>query len=148
MFAIAGTDKIKDATTALVSEALKIKKFGFTQAELDRAKASVLASYEKSYNERDKTESRTRVDELVRHFLTNEPVPGIAWEYEIAKTDLPKITLNDVKQPEKPDRYRSDLLCTGNYENCRQTSFGCRSEILCGCSAEQPGNCLRRKRIA
>lgn len=98
MFAVAGTDKIKEATNALVTEALKIKKFGFTQAELDRAKASVLAGLEKMYNERDKTESRNRVDELVRHFLTNEPVPGIEWEYNIAKAYLPKITLADVNR--------------------------------------------------
>lgn len=98
MFAVAGTDKVKEATNALVTEALKVKKFGFTQAELDRAKASVLASYEKMYNERDKTESRNRVDELVRHFLTNEPVPGIEWEYKIAQSYLPKITLAEVNR--------------------------------------------------
>lgn len=96
LFAICGLDKIEAATTAMVTEALKVKKFGFTQAELDRAKASVLASYEKNYNERDKTESRVKVDELVRHFLTNEPVPGIEWEYNYAKTNLPGISLNQI----------------------------------------------------
>lgn len=98
MFAISGTDKIEAATDALVKEALKVKKYGFTQAELDRAKATMLAGYEKSYNERDKTESKARVDELVRHFLTNEPVPGIEWEYNFAKNTLPAITLADVNE--------------------------------------------------
>jgi zinc protease len=98
LFAIAGTEKIEAATTALVTEALKVKKFGFTQQELDRAKASVLANYEKSYNERDKTESRVKVDELVRHFLTNEPVPGIEWEYNYSKSNLPNITLAQINE--------------------------------------------------
>ena len=98
LFAVAGTDKIKEATQALVKEALKIKKFGFTQAEFDRAKASLMASMEKSYNERDKTESKTRVDELVRHFLTNEPAPGIAYEYNLVKNNLDNISLADVNK--------------------------------------------------
>jgi zinc protease len=86
LYAICGTDKIKEATQAAIGEALKIKKFGFTQAELDReAKSSVMANYEKSYNERDKTESSARVDELVRHFLTNEPVPRNCMGIQLAK---------------------------------------------------------------
>ena len=96
LFAICGTDKIEAATSAIVTEALKAKKFGFTAAELQRAKASVLANYEKNYNERNKTESRNKVDELVRHFLTNEPVPGIEWEYEYVKKALPGISLEEI----------------------------------------------------
>jgi len=98
MFAICGTEQIQNATEALVKESLKIKKYGFTESELERAKASILADYEKSYNERDKTESKARVEELVRHFLTNEPVPGIEWEYNFAKNNLPKITLAEVNK--------------------------------------------------
>lgn len=98
LYAICGTEKIKEATQAVISRALKIKKFGFTQAELDRAKSSVMAGYEKSYNERDKTESSARVNELVRHFLTNEPVPGIAWEYNLIKAKMKDINLAEVNQ--------------------------------------------------
>lgn len=98
LFAVCGNDKIKEATEALIKESLKIKKFGFTAAELDRAKASLMANYEKMYNERDKTESKSRVDELVRHFLTNEPVPGIEWEYNLVKNNLSKISLEDVNK--------------------------------------------------
>lgn len=98
LFAVCGNDKIKDATEALIKESLKIKKFGFTAAELDRAKASLMANLEKMYNERDKTESKNKVNELVRHFLTNEPIPGTEWEYNTGKTNLPKITLADVNK--------------------------------------------------
>lgn len=98
MFAISGTDKIETSTEALVKEALKVKKFGFTQSELDRAKAKILAALEKSYNEKDKTESKKRVEELIRNFLTNEPVPGIEWEYNFTQKTLPEITLADVNK--------------------------------------------------
>ncbi|WP_244428731.1 hypothetical protein [Flavobacterium sp. B17] len=39
------------------------------------------------------------VDEYVRNFLEQEPIPGIAWEYEDTKKFLPSVTLaqtNDV----------------------------------------------------
>jgi zinc protease len=98
LFAVCGNDKIKDATEALIKESLKIKKFGFTASELDRAKASLMANYERMYNERDKTESKGRVDELVRHFLTNEPAPGIEWEYNLMKANLSKLSLEDVNK--------------------------------------------------
>lgn len=98
LFAIAGTENIKEATEALIKESLKIKQFGFTAGELERAKASVMANYERSFNEKDKTESKTRVDELVRHFLTNEPAPGIAWEYDLVKNNLSKISLEEVNK--------------------------------------------------
>ncbi|MEZ5045940.1 MAG: insulinase family protein [Chitinophagaceae bacterium] len=97
-FAICGNDKIKEATTALITEAMKVKRYGFTQSELDRAKADFLANYEKQYNERDKTDSKALVNELVRHFLTNECVPGIAWEYEFVKNNIDKITLRGISK--------------------------------------------------
>lgn len=95
-FAVCGTGEVKAAVDALVKESMRAKKFGFTATELDRAKADMLSEYESSYNEKDKTESGQLVSELVRHFLTNEPVPGIEWEYNFTKAALPGITLQEV----------------------------------------------------
>ena len=50
-----------------------VKRFGFTATELERAKKSILANYERAYNNRDKTESENYVDEYVKHFLQHEP---------------------------------------------------------------------------
>lgn len=109
VMAITGTDKIKDATQAIIKEAMKVKQFGFTAAELERAKSELLASYEKSYNERDKTESRVRVEELVRHFLTNECVPGIAWEYEYLQKNIASITIDQI------NTFNKDINIDNNY---------------------------------
>lgn len=109
LVAVAGADKIKDAVSAVVSEAVKIKKFGFTEAELERAKATINSSYEKSYNEREKTESKDRVEELVRHFLTNECVPGIEWEYNFMKANIGKISLADV------NKFKEEIDIDKNY---------------------------------
>ncbi|SIS79776.1 zinc protease [Chryseobacterium ureilyticum] len=82
-----------NALKVLLEEVERAKRFGFTQSELDRAKSQVLSNLEKSYNNRDKTESDMLVDEYVRNFLEQEPIPGIAWEYEGAKSFLPTVTL-------------------------------------------------------
>ncbi len=86
---------IKEAVQALVAECLRVKKFGFTEDELTRAKAQVLSDYEKKYNEREKTESNRLVGEYVNNFLNQEPIPGIEWEYNFAKSNLNKIALKD-----------------------------------------------------
>lgn len=88
-----------NALKVLLEETERAKRFGFTQTELDRAKSQVLSNLERSYNNRDKTESDMLVDEYVRNFLEQEPIPGIAWEYEDTKTFLPSVTLaqtNDI----------------------------------------------------
>lgn len=81
---------------ALLVEALRAREFGFTEGELDRAKRSVLASYERAYAEREKTESAGYAREYVGNFLDGEPMPGIAHEYELTKAQLPGITLAEV----------------------------------------------------
>lgn len=82
-----------NALKVLLEETERAKRFGFTQTELDRAKAQILSNLERSYNNRDKTESNMLVDEYVRNFLEKEPIPGIAWEYEDTKKFLPSVTL-------------------------------------------------------
>ena len=46
-------------------EARRVRQFGFTAAELDRAKKSMLSFYEHAYNERDKTESGSFAQEYL-----------------------------------------------------------------------------------
>ncbi len=81
------------ALKVLLEEVERAKRFGFTQTELDRAKAQVMSNIERTYNNREKTESDELVDEYVRNFLEHEPMPGIAWEYEDTKKFLPSVTL-------------------------------------------------------
>lgn len=66
-------------------------KAGFTQSELERANAELLNAYEKSYNERATTVNSKYGRELIRHFIENEPTPGIEQELQIAKQLLPMI---------------------------------------------------------
>ena len=51
-------------------------------------------NYAEANAERNTSESDSLADELGRHFLTDEPVPGIAWEYERVKQLIPSLTLD------------------------------------------------------
>lgn len=99
--ALCSPDGIKSAVNALVVECLRAKKFGFTEQELARAKASTLSQFEKQYNERDKTESGRLVWEYVNNYLEQEPIPGIEWEYNFVKSHLDNITLKDFDEARK-----------------------------------------------
>jgi zinc protease len=94
--AAAGTGDVKKALRALAEEIERVKRYGFTASELQRAKKKVLAQYERTYNNRTKTESADLVEEYMNNFLTKEPIPGIEKEYEYVKAMLPAITLHEV----------------------------------------------------
>lgn len=81
---------------ALLTEAERVARHGFTSTELERQKINQLKSMEKAYNERDKTNSRSYASEYIRHFLTDEPIPGIMYEFELYKMYLPTIRLDEV----------------------------------------------------
>lgn len=97
LLAVCGSEDIKDATEALIMEMNRAKKYGFTEAELQRVKASVVSNYERAYNERDKMESAELTNELENYFLVGEAAPGIEWEYNFIKNNIDKITLNDLQ---------------------------------------------------
>jgi zinc protease len=97
-FAVLSPAGVEPAINALIQEGERARKFGFTDSELDRAKKSALKGIERSYNERDKTESGNYADEYVRNFLEKEPIPGIENEFQYYQTFVPTITLAEVNK--------------------------------------------------
>ena len=93
--------KLADGLAALQIESNRVKQFGFGPAELERAKKWWLSSYERAYNERDKSESGNFAQEYVTHFLTGEPAPGIEFEYRLARQLIPAITAAEVAEAAK-----------------------------------------------
>lgn len=89
-------DSYLRALETVLIEAERVKQHGFTESELNRMKTEMLRAMERAYNERDKTNSGRYASEYVRSFLTDEPTPGIAYEYALMQTVLPTITLADV----------------------------------------------------
>jgi len=109
-FAVAGKDGPESALNSLMTEVNRATKYGFTQAELDRAKQNQLAFIEQAYNNRDKTESSNFADEYIRVFLQKEPTPGIKKEFEYYKSLLPGITLAEINAVGKPIKQNEKLF--------------------------------------
>jgi zinc protease len=89
-------DGVMRGIKALLREARRVKLHGFTETELERQKLEIMRQIERIYNERDKTESRLYVAEYTRNFLTDEPIPGIAYERELYQNYVPGITLDEI----------------------------------------------------
>ena len=81
----------KAAFEAALNEVVRACKTGFMDSELQRAKDNLLSRYEKSYNEREKTDSEIHAKELIDHFIDNVPAPGIETEYQMLQQVLPMI---------------------------------------------------------
>lgn len=84
--------------TALMTELERAKRFGFTQGELDRAKAEILSQWEKYYKERDKISNDEHINAYVDHFLDGDAYPSAEFGYQAVQAILPTITLADFSQ--------------------------------------------------
>ena len=101
-FAVAGKNGPDSALSVLIREIERVKQYGFTQAELDRARKRSLAFIEQANNNRNKNESSNFVQDYIDNFLTQEPIPGVATEYNYYNQLLPGITLNEVNALTEP----------------------------------------------
>src|SRR2546423_793991 len=102
-------DGVERGLDALLSEAQRVARYGFTATELERQKQSTLRFYEQYALEKDNTESRSRADEYIRNFIGDESLPSADDEYALHKKFLPGITLEEVNKVARewfPDRNR------------------------------------------
>lgn len=97
-YALVGEKGIESGLKAYLVEVERVKRFGFTDTELNRFKLDLLKRYENAYNERDKTESKQWADEYIRNFLEDEPIPGIEFEYNFVKENIDKIHLETINE--------------------------------------------------
>ncbi len=106
-----GNSQMEAAIDAIVTESMSVKKYGFTESELIRAKAKMLANYEQLYNERDKTESGRQVWEYVSNFFVNEAIPGITWQYNFVKQNLGNVNLKSFDEIRGKITYNDKYFC-------------------------------------
>lgn len=98
MAALAKEGQINEALKALVQETQRIKQYGFTASEYDRARINVLKGYESAYKERDKHKNRDYVTEYVRHFNDGGYIPGIETEYTLINQIAPNLPVEEVNK--------------------------------------------------
>ncbi len=97
VFAVYPEGKWEKAFRGAAELTEKIRRYGFTQDELDRAKTNLLASFENAYKMREKTNHDAYAKEYKSHFIDNDPVPGIEYEFEVLKDLAEKLDLSEFK---------------------------------------------------
>ena len=113
---------IERGLEAVLTEAARVQRHGFTASELARQKKRVLRGIEQAYRERDKTQSGAFASEYIRHFLVEESVPGIEKEYELYQELIPGIQLDEVNRVGSEwitDRNRVVMVNTPQKEGVR-----------------------------
>ena len=94
----AANNKAMQALTALLTEMQRMKLFGFTAGEFERAKADLMRNYESRFMDRDKRKNRELVNANVSNFLNHNPNPGIEFEYSFVQAMLPGINLDEINK--------------------------------------------------
>lgn len=97
-FAMVSQDKQLEALKVLVEENERVRAFGFTEGELERAKKEYLNQIERQYKERDKTESENYVWTLQGNFLEQSPAPSIEWTFETMQKLMPMISVKETNE--------------------------------------------------
>jgi len=96
--AVVKNNDVETALKTITRELMRVKKYGFTESEYQRAKSAYLTFMEKAFNERDKTQNVSYVNEYVDHFLRGNYIPGIEMEYNTTKLVADQIPLEAVNE--------------------------------------------------
>ncbi|MDR1862612.1 MAG: insulinase family protein [Treponema sp.] len=87
----AKTGAVEEALRELLLEKEAMARYGFTGAELERAKLSLLSSLEQAVSEKDRQESQNFVRNFTSHFLEGEITADLEWELDAVRRLLPGI---------------------------------------------------------
>ena len=88
--------QMNEALKRVFAEVRRAAEFGFTATEYSRSKANTLSALEKQYSNKDKRYNSQFVNQYVRHFLSNEPIPGIDDYYQLMKQVVPALPLENI----------------------------------------------------
>lgn len=83
------------AVTAAVHEMCNILDHGFVQSELDRRRASFLSSIDLQYQNRNKRENASFIEDCLNNFLHDEPLMSLEDEVALYKEILPTVTVEE-----------------------------------------------------
>ncbi|MDR3250685.1 MAG: insulinase family protein [Tannerella sp.] len=96
--AVAGEGDTDRAMKALILETKRVMRYGFTEAEYDRARTNILKAYETAYKERDKHQNSSYAEEYITHFTQGDCTPGLEAEYKIIQQIAPGFPLEGINQ--------------------------------------------------
>ena len=83
---------------AILTEMERIRRWGFTDGEVERAKAKLLASLESSYNSRDDRKHAFWAQRCIDNFREGTPMPSAETEYELDKQIVEMLNVTMINQ--------------------------------------------------
>ncbi|MDD2329618.1 MAG: insulinase family protein [Bacteroidales bacterium] len=86
------------AFEALMMEIEKMRRFGFTDSELERAKTNFMRRLERAAENAGDRMNSEFINDLINNFAFNEPILDPVYELEVAKGYLPFIQLEQINQ--------------------------------------------------
>ncbi|MBX6330584.1 MAG: insulinase family protein, partial [Gemmatimonadaceae bacterium] len=89
---------VQRALRALLAEAARVQRSGFTATELERQTRAIRLSYDQLEAQRDRIPSATYADRLVNEFLTGAPAVPLERAVAIGRRLVSTITLDDVRR--------------------------------------------------
>lgn len=79
-------------------EARRAAQFGFTATEYQRYKQNFISQLDKQYSNKEKRFNSQFVNEYVKNYLDNEPIPGLDDYYQVMKQLAPMLPLETVNE--------------------------------------------------
>jgi len=107
--AIAKEGEIESTLATMVRETERLRQYGFTASEYDRARMNVLKVYETAYNERENQRNGSYVQEYINHFTEGGYTPGIDMEYMLINQIAPNIPVEEI------NKYVQDVINEDNF---------------------------------
>lgn len=83
---------------ASLTELKRVKDFGFTASEYDRARNEYISQLEKAYENRTKDKNDKYAQEYISNFIDSNPITGIEYEYNKMKQITPMLPIAAVNQ--------------------------------------------------
>lgn len=130
VFAVTKEGEIGTSFKTLLEECYRIERHGFLESELNRAKESFLAVYEKAASEADKTPSTQLASEYVQNFLTRMPIPGSVYELNLVRKLLPNITIEEVSKMAQQGISEENMIVLVNAPEKAGVKVPSEAEIL------------------
>ncbi len=110
IFSASVTAKDSSTHTAfilLLDEMERVKRFGFTATELERAKVAAQSRTEAAFNDRFSRINASFVTEYTAHFINSNPIPSIGYVTDFTRHTLRELSINEVNK-------RAKSIFTGN----------------------------------
>ena len=94
-------DKILTAFEAMFTETEKMHRYGFTDAEIERAKTEILSQYETLANRADTRQNSQFINPIISNFFDNYSFMDPAMKFQVVQSIMPQLSpavINQVAQ--------------------------------------------------